>query len=117
MKITNILTFLAFLFPSILMAGTPVGGGGGSGLVLEDTIIELRPIGRFEGINLLSARTRDLNALDLTPGKILLQQAGRTIKGMIVAPEFVDAVSIKTEDGQNVVIVPVESEEQVDDQN
>ena len=83
------------------------GTTGGMGIVVENNNeLTLRFVGEFDNLSLLKASQKTIDTLIKTKDpNVILRLKDRTVRGFIKQPEFIDAISIETDEGDNVVIV------------
>ena len=107
----NILLFSALMLSTSFTAyadGASGGGTGGMGIVVDsgEKVLALEYVGQYGLLDLVKAKPNTFNQLDkLKNSRVKLMGFDRIISGEISDPEFVGAISIKTDDGQSVVIV------------
>ncbi len=94
----------------LLMPSLPVfagGATGGFGIILQNNKeLSLRYVGQFENLSLLRASLKNFNTIGTVQNpNVTIRLEDRIIRGRIKEPEFIDAVSIETSDGNNLVII------------
>lgn len=108
MKRTLLYTLLILAPSMTALADVPGGGTGGMGIVVNNSqkALSLTYIGQYGELDLVKANPSTFNLLGkLKNPKVTIQAQDRVIHGEITKPDFVDAISIITEDGKSVVII------------
>ncbi|RYZ85236.1 MAG: hypothetical protein EOP04_16400 [Proteobacteria bacterium] len=108
MKHSLLYTFLILAPSMTALADAPGGGTGGMGIVVNNSqkALSLTYIGQYGELDLVKANPITFNLLGkLKNPNVTIQAQDRVIHGEITKPDFVDAISIITEDGKSVVII------------
>ncbi|HET9239210.1 MAG TPA: hypothetical protein VFO10_18260 [Oligoflexus sp.] len=103
MKYPVLVAIISLIIPLSAHAG---GSAGGWGVVADNRELTMEYVGEFDNLSLLKASKRTFSAIAAAENpNVTLRLHDRVISGRILEPEFADAVSIETEEGENVVIV------------
>jgi hypothetical protein len=103
MKRLILASIISFVMPFCAYAG---GAGGGWGVVADNQELTMKFIGKIENLSLLKAAGKTFSTIESAKdSNVTLMLQDRMVSGRILEPQFEGAVSIETEEGENVIII------------